>query len=874
MKWYVFKLFLVLACLGVSGCLRIGSSDGSSSRNGSGAPGGGPEFSSNGPRGNGEGFLGAIASVRNAQARCGFQPDTDHPGQVEVICRVAIRDLEGSEKEATGIEEGTTLTWASPQRLKGPELQSLSCRVVDGNLTQICDVILGVSETGLGETTQLEFSLQASSATVTPPPSKTTVSLISAQSYGVVPHLPTFQALTSSRNTPDGKSVGLQLNDFDPLNTVFGDVTSICVQNQRVFFSTATNVFVVENGRARLYAGSSNRSNRANLTSRLTVSLAPEGNSPPRIGCLADSIVVSQSMPAGKSRMVRLRDDGPAEIFSGPGPAPFPYSFVEAGPNGHIILVPQSKSGNFYQLLDFSPETREVRKLATGLTVVPSNFALQFPYAYFQTGGKIFRTDLRTGDTLHWAATGVIGFSGDGGPATEAQFFYPGAMLADPSQNLYIADTNNRRVRKVSPTGIVTTVFGGTIGTHEQCGQGTWTPSWGNSCSFSALAMDAGGTLYIGTAGFRIWKLLASGEIGELVSSKGYQLQTGTQDLKTASFQSVNAVAIAGDMIYATEYDGNVRRLKVKEGTVDYVPIRYQDRMSEIRALPNGDMLLTRIYRAMILKPNGQLIEFLGGAGKPGASAEDGTLATNFAVVGIHGVFHPDGTFYFVSRDLAGIFAVDPSTQKVRRIAGTGTQGYSGDGGPALSAQINSDGTIDIGKDSALYFSDSFNSRIRRIDLATNIITTIAGSGPKGVYKEGGWADEVPFNRPTSVRVTSQGDIYVADPGSYAVRVLHPVPRENGSVRYAVTTLLGDAKPNNECSGRISHRVQSGAGEQASEVKASLDNFCQSTPMALDVSDTCQQPDGEVRVAVSQSFSPTGAHVYASSIAMITRPCN
>jgi DNA-binding beta-propeller fold protein YncE len=101
---------------------------------------------------------------------------------------------------------------------------------------------------------------------------------------------------------------------------------------------------------------------------------------------------------------------------------------------------------------------------------------------------------------------------------------------------------------------------------------------------------------------------------------------------------------------------------------------------------------------------------------------------------------------------------------------GTGERGFAGDGGPAVHALLN--GPFDIGFDPAgnLYFSDTFNHRIRRVDAQTGLITTIAGTGAAGYGGDGGPAGRAAFNEPYGIAVDRDGNVYVADRHNHCVR--------------------------------------------------------------------------------------------------------
>jgi DNA-binding beta-propeller fold protein YncE len=98
-------------------------------------------------------------------------------------------------------------------------------------------------------------------------------------------------------------------------------------------------------------------------------------------------------------------------------------------------------------------------------------------------------------------------------------------------------------------------------------------------------------------------------------------------------------------------------------------------------------------------------------------------------------------------------------------IAGTGTCGFSGDGGPAKSAELNDPNGIVFDADGNLYFADATNHRIRRIDKS-GIITTVAGTGIAGYLGDGGPATKAQLTYPLGLGITSDGLIYIADPNA------------------------------------------------------------------------------------------------------------
>ncbi len=123
---------------------------------------------------------------------------------------------------------------------------------------------------------------------------------------------------------------------------------------------------------------------------------------------------------------------------------------------------------------------------------------------------------------------------------------------------------------------------------------------------------------------------------------------------------------------------------------------------------------------------------------------------------------------YIGDRGNHRIRRVDLATGTITTLAGTGVSGFGGDGGPATAAQINSPMGLAIGSGN-LYFGDTTNQRVRRVDLATGTITTLAGSGAGGFGGDGGPAAAAQINTPAGLALDSR-NLYIADRGSNRVR--------------------------------------------------------------------------------------------------------
>jgi DNA-binding beta-propeller fold protein YncE len=131
--------------------------------------------------------------------------------------------------------------------------------------------------------------------------------------------------------------------------------------------------------------------------------------------------------------------------------------------------------------------------------------------------------------------------------------------------------------------------------------------------------------------------------------------------------------------------------------------------------------------------------------------------------------FDRAGNLYLVLREGNSVYKID-SSMRISRVAGSGEKGFSGDGGPALSAALNGPKGISISKNS-FYLADTENHAIRRVDTKTGIITTVAGTGEKGDGPDGD-PRKCRMNRPHGIFVDSKGTVYIGDSESHRIRVL------------------------------------------------------------------------------------------------------
>jgi streptogramin lyase len=148
-----------------------------------------------------------------------------------------------------------------------------------------------------------------------------------------------------------------------------------------------------------------------------------------------------------------------------------------------------------------------------------------------------------------------------------------------------------------------------------------------------------------------------------------------------------------------------------------------------------------------------------------GGPARDATCGEPFGLV-----VGPDSGLYVCETKTHVIRRIDLKSGKISTVAGSGTQGYSGDGGPALEATLNEPYEIRFDADGNMYFVEMLNHIVRRVDAKTGIISTVAGTGEKGFSGDGGPATQAKLDRPHSIVLDRQGGLYICDIGNHRIR--------------------------------------------------------------------------------------------------------
>jgi hypothetical protein len=193
----------------------------------------------------------------------------------------------------------------------------------------------------------------------------------------------------------------------------------------------------------------------------------------------------------------------------------------------------------------------------------------------------------------------------------------------------------------------------------------------------------------------------------------------------------------------------------------------------------------TRNFRVRRISAETGNIETVAGSGARGAGGDGGPpLEAQFSFqkgldqMGPFGdnpepggalALDAQGRLYIADTENHRIRRVDFAANVIDVVAGTGTPGFSGDGGPATSAELNYPRDIEIGPDGRLFIADADNQRVRVVDPATGTITTVAGNGAYGFSGDGGPAREASLGRPFGVALW-KGDLYVTDTMNNRIR--------------------------------------------------------------------------------------------------------
>ena len=289
---------------------------------------------------------------------------------------------------------------------------------------------------------------------------------------------------------------------------------------------------------------------------------------------------------------------------------------------------------------------------------------------------RVWRLDLSSRELTTVAGNGTKGYSGDGGPATMAQLNEPYEVRFDRAGNMLFVEMQNQLVRKVdAKTGVISTVAG--------------------------------------------------------TGKKGYGGDGGPAT--AALFSSPHSIALdASDNLYIADIANHrIRKVDAKTGIVTTIA-------------GNGET----------------------------KQPVDGQTAIGNPMIGPRALFIDGGTLWIALREGHSVWRMDLGSGLLKHVAGTGQKGFTGYRGPATQATFNGPKGIAVGPDKCIYVADTENHAIRKIDLRSGVISTVAGSGPsqKGAAGDGGPATAATMDRPHGICLGGDGALYIGDTLNHRVR--------------------------------------------------------------------------------------------------------
>ncbi len=291
---------------------------------------------------------------------------------------------------------------------------------------------------------------------------------------------------------------------------------------------------------------------------------------------------------------------------------------------------------------------------------------------------RVRRILKKTGVLETLAGNGRSSFAGDGGPATSAALKSPSEVAFDREGNLYIADAANYVLRRVdAKTKIITTIAG--IRKNQFTGDGP--------ALESALARPGGITF--------------------------------DRD---------------GRLVIADTMNARIRRLDLTTGRIETLA-------------GSGDMVF----------------------GQPGAARETGMAWVNAPRV------DRAGNIFFCATGNNRVLRLDTKTGRVEVAVGNGMNRYLGDGGPAGAAEMNQPASLAVDAAGNVFVADTQNHAIRRLDAKTGILTTVAGDGTPGFAGDGGPAAKARLNFPTGLGLDGKGNLYVVDSVNARIRKIEGI---------------------------------------------------------------------------------------------------
>ena len=330
------------------------------------------------------------------------------------------------------------------------------------------------------------------------------------------------------------------------------------------------------------------------------------------------------------------------------------------------------------------------------------------------------------------AGNGTAGYSGDGGPAVQAQLNQPFGVARGPDGHLYICDTGNHVIRSVAADGTIATVAGS------------------------------------GEAGY-------SGDGGPALEARlnePYEIRFDRE----------------GNLLFVERVNHVVRSVDRRTGLISTLAGTGEEgfsgdggpaveaRLSQphsIQVGPSGNLFICDIGNHRVRKvsrKNGRILTFAG-TGEQGETP-DGAAIAGTPLNGPRALdFDAAGNLWLALREGNAVFRIDMQARSIHHVAGTGEAGFTGHGGPAVQARLSGPKGLSVGPDGNIYLADTESHSIRMVDRGRGTLELVAGTGEPGDGPEGDPL-KCTMGRPHGVFVDSDGSVFVGDTNAHRVRVI------------------------------------------------------------------------------------------------------
>lgn len=324
--------------------------------------------------------------------------------------------------------------------------------------------------------------------------------------------------------------------------------------------------------------------------------------------------------------------------------------------------------------------------------------------------------------------TGAYGFNGDGLDPLETFLYFPTAVQFLASGEPFFADFNNLRIRSITDSGTVSTLAGSGFHSFAAAGPADASPLE-NPVD---VAPDSEGGFFI--AELHAARLLHVDTAGELTVMAGNGVLADSGDggpAREATFSEFNGIAVGEGRVYISDTDN---------------------------------------HRIRVYDPSDDTVQAVAGTGEPGWTDGPAELATFNGPQ--HLTWTPQG-LYIADRWNHTIRFLDFSDNTVQTVAGNGTRGSNGLGGPAIDAQLNEPHAVTVGDDGTLWIADTENHRLCQVDL-DGTLEVVVGTGQPDEGPNQGLAPDVALYRPQNVVIGPEGHLWISDTLNSRVRVWVP----------------------------------------------------------------------------------------------------